>query len=136
MEAYIKLLKEQNPEMAKYFELMQSMMEQKEIEVEAIVENSKVDPELENQINKLKKINRKLFTIVEGLKAQLEIELNQNDDLAKAIGACMECFGENANCSECFGTGKPGTNVPDFILFNKYINPAIEKYNKQYFNKN
>ncbi|CAM3951643.1 MULTISPECIES: hypothetical protein [Flavobacterium] len=136
MEAYMKLLREQNPEIAKYLDLMQPMMENKEIEVDAIVETKKVDPELQNQINKLKKINRKLFTIVEGLKVQLELELNQNDDLAKAIGACLECFGENSECSECFGTGKPGVAIPDFILFNKYINPAIQKYNKHYFNKN
>lgn len=134
MEAYIKLLKEQNPEMAKYFELMQPMMENKE--TESTVDIPHIDLELENKINKLKKINQKLFTIIEGLKSQLEFELIQNDDLAKAIGACTECFGDNTDCPECFGTGKPGSNVPDFILFNKYVNPAIQKYNKHYFNKN
>mgnify|MGYP000037933983 CR=1 FL=1 len=66
MEAYIKLLKEQNPEMTKYFELMQPMMEQKEIEVEAIVENSKVDPELENQINK-RVINKPQKVLLTGI---------------------------------------------------------------------
>lgn len=134
MEAYLKLLKEQNPEMAKYIELMQPMMENNE--TESTVDVPFIDVELENKINKLKKINQKLFTIIEGLKSQLEFELIQNDDLAKAIGACTECFGENSDCPECFGTGKPGSNVPDFILFNKYVNPAIQKYNKHYFNKN
>lgn len=132
MEAYINLLKEQNPEMAKYLELMQPLMEKKEPEETTPF----IDLEVEERINKLKKINQKLFTIVEGLKSQLELELLQNDDLAKAIGACTECFGENKDCPECFGAGKPGSNVPDFILFNKYINPAIQKYNKHYFNKN
>lgn len=130
MEAYIKLLKEQNPEMAKYFELMQAT-ESKEPEVE-----NALDLELHDRITKLKQINKKLFTIIEGLKQQLELELIQNDDLALAIAACTECFGENHNCSECFGKGKPGHAIPDFILFNKYINPAIQKYNKHYFNKN
>jgi len=134
MEAYLKLLKEQNPEMAKYIELMQPMMENNE--TESTVDVPFIDVELENKINKLKKINQKLFTIIEGLKSQLEFELIQNDDLAKAIGACTECFGDNSDCPECFGTGKPGSNVPDFILFNKYVNPAIQKYNKHYFNKN
>lgn len=134
MEAYLKLLKEQNPEMAKYIELMQPMMENNE--TESTVDVPFIDVELENKINKLKKINQKLFTIIEGLKSQLEFELIQNDDLAKAIGACTECFGDNNDCPECFGTGKPGSNVPDFILFNKYVNPAIQKYNKHYFNKN
>ena len=134
MEAYIKLLKEQNPEMAKYFELMQPAMEKNETTPTEDI--SYVDVELEKKINKLKKINQKLFTIIEGLRSQLEMELIQNDDLAKAIGACTECFGENSDCPECFGTGKPGTNIPDFILFNKYVNPAIQKYNKHYFNKN
>lgn len=134
MEAYFKLLKEQNPEMAKYFDLMQPMMENKESD--ETVDTPFVDVELENKIKKLKKINQKLFTIIEGLKSQLEFELIQNDDLAKAIGACTECFGKNSDCPECFGTGKPGFNIPDFILFNKYVNPAIQKYNKHYFNKN
>jgi hypothetical protein len=131
MEAYIKLLKEQNPEMAKYFELMQANTENKEPEVEPVI-----DVELHERINKLKQINKKLFTIIEGLKQQLEFELLQNDDLALAIGSCTECFGDNPDCPECFGKGKPGSSVPDFILFNKYINPAIQKYNKHYFNKN
>ncbi len=132
MEAYIQMLKDQNPEMAKYFEMMQPMMEKKE----TIEETPFIDLELEEKIKKIKRVNQKLFTIVEELKAQLNFELSQNDDLAKAIGACTECFGENKDCTECFGTGKPGNNVPDFILFNKYVQPAILKYNKHYFNKN
>lgn len=133
MEAYIQMLKEQNPEMAKYIELMQPMLQNNKTED---AEQPNIKEELEEKIAKIKAINQKLFTIIEGLKSQLEFELNQNDDLAKAIGACVECFGENKDCPDCFGTGKPGTNVPDFILFNKYINPAIQKYNKHYFNKN
>lgn len=134
MEAYIKLLKEKNPEMAKYFELMQPMMENND--TETTIDVPHIDLELEKKIKTLKKINQKLFIIIEGLKSQLEFELTQNDDLAKAIGACVECFGNNIDCPECFGTGKPGSNIPDFILFNKYVNPAIQKYNKHYFNKN
>lgn len=134
MDAYIEYLKEHNPEMAKYFEMMQPMIDKKEPEEEK--ESPKMDLELVEKIKKLKKINHKLFGIVEGLKIQLEFELNQNDDLAKAIGACTECFGEDSDCAACFGTGKPGNSIPDFILFNKYIQPAIQKYNKHYFNKN
>lgn len=132
MEAYFNLLKEQNPEMAKYIELMQPMMENKSVEES----NSAVDPEIEKKIEKLTRINRRLFSIIEGLKMQLESELLQNDDLAKAIGACKECFGENKECPECFGSGKSGAGIPDFILFNKYISPAVQRYNKHYFNKN
>lgn len=134
MDAYIQMLKEQNPDMAKYLELMQPMLEKNKEEDEQ--ESPKILLELEDKIKKLKNINQKLFTIIEGLKAQLEFELHQNDDLAKAIGACTECFGENKDCPECFGAGKAGQGIPDFILFNKYINPAIQKYNKHYFNKN
>lgn len=126
------MLKEQNPEMAKYFEMIQPMMEKKE----AIEEIPFVDLELEEKIKKIKRVNQKLFAIVEELKEKLSFELTQNDEIAKAIGACKECFGEDRNCKECFGTGKPGNNVPDFIMFNKYIQPAIIKYNKHYFNKN
>lgn len=133
MEAYIQMLKEQNPEMAKYFELMQPMMQKNDSEQDDL---PKINVELEEKVKKLKNINQKLFTIVEGLKSQLEYEISQNDNLAKAIGACTECFGENKNCPECFGNGKPGSNVPDFILFNKYVSPAIQKYNKHFFNKN
>ncbi|WP_136668643.1 hypothetical protein [Flavobacterium sp. H122] len=133
MEAYIQMLKEQNPEMAKYFELMQPMMQKNDSEES---QDSEIMLELEEKIKKLKGVNQKLFTIVEGLQSQLKFEISQNDNLAKAIGACTECFGENKNCPECFGNGKPGSNVPDFILFNKYVSPAIQKYNKHFFNKN
>ncbi|ESU22310.1 hypothetical protein FEDK69T_22930 [Flavobacterium enshiense DK69] len=132
MEAYFNLLREQNPEMAKYIDMLQPMMDNKSVEENV----SAVDPEIEKKIEKLTRINRRLFSIIEGLKTQLESELLQNDDLAKAIGACKECFGENKECPECFGSGKSGTNVPDFILYNKYVSPAIQRYNKHYFNKN
>ena len=79
MEAYINLLKEQNPEMAKYLDLMQPLFDKKDPEI--IV--PEIDFELEDKIKKIKKINQKLFTIVEGLKSQLEHELLQNDNLAK-----------------------------------------------------
>lgn len=134
MEAYIKYFKEQNPEMAKYFELMQPLMDKKEPEEEP--EMPRITLEFEERIKKLKKINQKLFSIVEGLKFQLEMEMHQNEELASAIGSCSECFGSNCDCTECFGLGKSGNTVPDFILFNKYIQPAVLKYNKHYFNKN
>ncbi|MGV7105535.1 hypothetical protein [Flavobacterium sp. U410] len=135
MEAYIQMLKEQNPEFAKYYELLQPMM-QKDTESEENVENNPFKVELEDRIKKLERINKKLFQIVENLKEQLEDNMALNDDLAKAIGACIHCFGHDPNCAECHGAGKVGAYVPDFILFNKYINPAVQKFNRHFFNKN
>lgn len=132
METYIELLKEQNPEFAKYYELLQPIM-QKDTGAE---DDEHYKTTLESRLKKLEKINKKLFQIVDELQVQLEDTMGINDDLAKAVGACITCFGHDSDCPECFGTGKVGTFVPDFILFNKYVSPAVQKFNKHYLNKN
>lgn len=132
MEALLNLLKQQNPDVANYFEMMKPLMEQHPHPTED-TSYEEVPNQLEEEIEKLTAINNKLFKMVNYLQKALRHELNRNDELAKAIGACPDCFGENHSCTVCRGFGKAGYYIPDFVQFNKFINPSIRVFNQHYY---
>jgi hypothetical protein len=45
--------------------------------------------------------------------------------LAAALGACPECWGEEADCPHCNGLGRPGWGRPDPVAFGNWVAPAI-----------
>ena len=45
--------------------------------------------------------------------------------LATALGACADCLGTEAACSQCKGLGKPGWLTPDPAAFAAWVAPAI-----------
>lgn len=50
--------------------------------------------------------------------------LERNSVLAAALGAC-DCWGEDAGCDICRGTGEPGSMLPDRRLFARFVQPAL-----------
>ena len=59
-------------------------------------------------------------------------ELNQtllahSDFLAAAVGACPQCWGEDAECGECGGRGEPGAYVPERICFEEVVRPVLNR---------
>jgi len=46
--------------------------------------------------------------------------------IAAALGACPECWGEEADCSQCNGLGRPGWATPDPVAFEAWVAPAIQ----------
>jgi hypothetical protein len=140
MEQMIEMLKNQYPDMSAVFDVMFSKesIEKSttdDIDFEEVKEDSELNL-LKEQLAKLQKINQKLFKINELLSQNLSNELDQNNILAKAIGACQECFGYDKSCQVCHGKGSSGFYIPDFVLFHKYVQPAIKKFNKHYLNIN
>ena len=126
MEAIINLLKEQNPQLAQMMEMMQqNNQEEKTIDIEV----EEIPQEINQEIEKLKKINQKLFSLVNHLRHKLTLEMQLNDSLALAIGACPDCFGTDNHCMSCRGMGKQGFFMPEIQNFNKYVLPAIKKFN-------
>jgi hypothetical protein len=49
------------------------------------------------------------------------------DELAAAVGACPNCWGQAWNCQFCHGKGKPGTYDVDKEIFEQYIVPLFKK---------
>jgi hypothetical protein len=106
----------QNPELAQYSELFQGIMQE-----------DKVDPEVPQKVFVLENRLRKLSSVTQKLKNERDDLLDELDDLAKALGACDECWGEDNRCPTCRGKGKSGYFQPDKELFNKLILPALKE---------
>jgi hypothetical protein len=51
--------------------------------------------------------------------------LNRNSILAAALGACDNCWGEQAHCPVCGGAGLPGWILPDEQLYASFVHPAV-----------
>ncbi len=69
--------------------------------------------ELEDEVERLKGINRILF--------------EQCEFMAAAVGACPQCWGEDPECRECRGRGTPGAFLPHRASFAQLVLPAVER---------
>lgn len=45
--------------------------------------------------------------------------------IAAALGGCAECWGEQADCPQCKGLGRPGWATPDQAAFATWVSPAL-----------
>lgn len=48
-------------------------------------------------------------------------------ELAAALGACGDCWGEFDDCASCHGRGGPGWRSPDPELFEELVAPAVRR---------
>lgn len=62
---------------------------------------------------------------IEALAAEVDALRSRVDRLAAAVGACPECWGEDAGCRWCRGRGRPGFIPPDPQEFALIVVPAI-----------
>lgn len=63
----------------------------------------------------------------EHLKALNRTLLAHSDFLASAVGACPECWGEDAECPQCGGCGGPGAFVPQRVSFDEIVRPVLNR---------
>ena len=68
-----------------------------------------------------------LAGLLERLYAELEVLRRRNELVARALGACRRCFGEDELCPVCRGRGRPGGRAPDEALFAELVAPAVER---------
>ncbi|RYG89656.1 hypothetical protein EU803_15995 [Loktanella sp. IMCC34160] len=47
--------------------------------------------------------------------------------LGLALGACPECFGQDTDCPECRGRGRPGDMRPDRREFTTFVLPVLSR---------
>lgn len=83
--------------------------------------------ELEAILGKQRNINRNLLQKYQQLEDNYQALIEHLDQLAEAVGACPQCWGEDVNCNYCKGRGKPGHFPPGQQYFDLYIKPVIIK---------
>jgi hypothetical protein len=83
--------------------------------------------EPENQKREIDVRFRKLASAARLLKEDFDDAMDELDDLAHALGACDECWGENKRCPKCRGNGVSGWRTPNTALFRSLILPALQK---------
>lgn len=47
--------------------------------------------------------------------------------VASMVGGCPLCLGENAECDECRGAGRPGYRMPDGTALVRWVSPALRR---------
>jgi hypothetical protein len=101
------------------FDAMQSARAESGVTIEGEAEGSEddlPDPRAEAV--------QELRSQVEAMYQELSMLRRRNDDLALALGACPECWGEDRGCRSCRGRGSPGYARPDTDAFLHYVVPA------------
>jgi hypothetical protein len=48
-------------------------------------------------------------------------------EIARALGACPECWGERIGCARCGGVGRPGSEDPAVEAFDWYVRPLLQR---------
>jgi len=102
------------------------------IEVEGeVVYMADVQSVAVEQFERLAQIVQRLGGHVKKLRAELDQLREVNDALAAALGACYLCWGKDAGCPVCHGTGHPGSAMPDKRLFAQFVVPTLRTLQEQ-----
>lgn len=75
----------------------------------------------------IEKSRKQLESKILHIERDYQILFERNTLLAKALGACDECWGTEEEC-KCGGNGRVGSHFPDRELFNELVIPVLEKY--------
>jgi len=107
--------------------------------------NKNNEPSKEEVLRRFRIQNKKLLEQIAALKESLKASreeqqtmvnyldyfLKLNNALAGALGSCDNCWGEDASCEKCGGDGSPGWTTVNRRLFNIYVQPCLDKLNRQ-----
>ena len=117
------------------FEFLRAMLSQVNAEKDKQTDASK------ETVRRLRIQNKKLLEQVKLLKEQVKqvnVEKTQmsgslnylwklNNSLSEALGSCANCWGEDAECTNCQGQGSPGWRQINKRFFNRFVLPGLEK---------
>jgi hypothetical protein len=123
--------------------LIAQMLSKREQELEKTIEtqgtwgNSEVqtlERELQARGLELDQLNQDHQTQLQGLhqrfermRGELEASRAQLDELALALGACPNCWGQDQACRLCRGRGKPGFLRVDAQAFARWVAPVMSE---------
>lgn len=139
-ETLLSQLEASRPDLSDSLSLIRQYQKQKqETESQEAEESEKDSREtLKAIIGKQISINRNLFHQYQQMEDNCQALVAHLNQLAEALGACTECWGEDTYCDYCGGRGRPGYFRPDQHYFEQYIKPVISKLKttKQVSNNN
>jgi len=92
--------------------------------------NSKLN-KLESLLKKMEAYNEKFKQENTVLKEHIKSITAWSNNVAAAVGACPECWGENDLCNTCHGQGLPGKFIPNKTLFTELCMPAVQYLYRQ-----
>jgi hypothetical protein len=72
------------------------------------------------RVQQYKSLARRLFTELERVRERTSV-------VADALGACSQCWGEDAACQYCNGNGCIGAYLINTSLFESVVGPALEQ---------
>lgn len=121
-QALLTQLRAENPQLAGLIRLMAMRQQAETKEAQEDDEDFLIDaPSVyEKPVPEISNLMRRLYNELEELR-------QRNDILADALGACYLCWGDDFNCPECNGQGRPGAAPPDRALFVEWIGPALNR---------
>jgi hypothetical protein len=70
-------------------------------------------------------MTEELRTRSDALATELNVYRERVDQCAAALGACALCWGGDPGCRACRGRGLPGFTLPDELLFEEMVVPAV-----------
>ena len=67
------------------------------------------------------------MTLDDELLAGLAADRDRLTEIARALGACPDCWGERIGCPRCGGIGRPGSDEPGADAFDWYVRPLLNR---------
>lgn len=103
-------------------ERLRALLDAQSVDVD-VVEERDVSVADDSRDSKIARIREH----VEDLREENSTLHGLSETLARALGACERCWGQDVECAECDGDGDPGYFEPDRDLFHQLIVPAVER---------
>ena len=116
------------PDLSDSLSMIRQFQKQKQENSDVVDVEKEATDELRSVIAKQRNINKNLFRQYQQLEENYQALMAHLDQLAEALGACPECWGEDIHCGHCAGRGKPGYYRPDQHYFEHYVKPVINKF--------
>lgn len=61
------------------------------------------------------------------LRRENDVLIHHAEIMARAVGACANCWGACPDCEDCGGIGRPGAFDPDRAAFDRYVLPVLTR---------
>src|SRR5690348_15554676 len=119
-ETLLGKIESSRPDLADSLSLIRQFnQERKDTQVVTSEDTGRVE-ELRTLLEKQKRINKVLMHQYYKLEDNYKALIAHLDQLAEAVGACPQCWGEDLTCTYCGGRGKPGYFQPNQQYFDTY----------------
>ncbi len=131
MQQLVQQLVAKKPHLQPLIESLQSQGEEKEaimrVDRKLIEKNKRLLENLKHSHAETKRLTK----AIQQVESDLDFFMEINDELALALGACTECWGEVPGCEHCNGEGRPGAFAIDQKAFEQWIAPVLTQLKRK-----